>query len=345
MGASDMLNKGSFDIDEVMMDRNNRVNQPDFSPGMDDFDSFFQSSSESNNGGMDIFGGGDNSLGLGGNEGLGLGGSGFGLSSPNLNSQQQQKSEEDKFFEVIVGIGKTFWDFFKDISGSFKGLTPKFWSVWGSRTLVTSLVLSVIGLILMLFGLSWGIQLTIGALISSAFGVGVLMSTVDKAKSCTSQYKDSNNAQPQNDFDLMCSDNQDTFDYDDYDDNGGDTDDYFDYSDYDDTPETDLDLTASDMSDLNFSTFGDTIEKSDVNTVISNLDSEDIPTKGMYTRQYLYSMLSRVLPSITPNYNNVKSIEVDSEVGVVWEKYLRDSAEATGIKEEFLPELLKLEEN
>lgn len=351
MGASDILGSGNVDIDGARADRNNRVNPPEFQPGQQDGFS------------DDIFSGGINQstsdslfsdFGTSPSTPAGafdssLLGSPFG-GGMNTQPQQQPMSDEDKIFEAGAKGAKVCFNFFKDIATSVKEVTPRFWASYGRSVMFTGAGVSFGGILIMLFGLkSLGVNLLVSGLVSSGLGVILLMSNIEKGKECSSYYKDDNTMMPQdNTSDLQFDGSMQGNDFSpDLAFEGGDM--SFvegDFESDDDDPYDDpYDNEDGDLFDSSaFETHQEPEKGMDMNEALNSLP--DIP-KGMYTRQYLYDMFVKVLPTLKPDYNTVVSIDEDDDTFIVWEEHLRDAASITGVKEDNLEllQLISLEEN
>lgn len=341
MGARDVLNSNNSDLNAARADRQNRLNPPEYAPAQGDedddfFDDLFGDDSVSNSTTTP-------SLDLGGTMGQGT----TGAFNGNLLGQQQtgmqQTATEDKIFDAVAQGGKETLSFIKDFTQSFKGLTPKFWAKWGSNTFITSLVVSLIGLILFLFKFSdIGFNFLVGGILSAGTGALLLMLNVEAAKLCNSEYADE--VAPQSQDITPQIDNS-------FDDFGDDTMD--DYDDYDSEEDWDFDDSAEDSSALvedddffnNADELLSSAEPSQGVSVDTAIQELVVPEKGMFTRQYLYETFTKVLDYIKPDFATVKTISEDSDVFIQWEIWLRDACTATGIKEEALPNLQRLEEN
>lgn len=326
MGASDILkNTSQNELDNARLDRDSRTNPPEYQPGQeDDFgEEFFGGDS-----GGDGFGGGGGSFsgfdsGIGGGFGGGFGG--------QPTSQPQQKSTEDKVYEAL-GVGaKGFWGFSKGLVSSFGGLTPKFWSVWGTHSAMTGGGLALFGLVTRLFGLKSGTSFLVGGLLTSATGILVLMLNVESARECTSQYKDG--GEPQTVVPSVGEPYNDFFD--------------------EDVEEGVYEGEEDDFDDFDSDGFDDAlfntpvVEEVPIPSSVSPTEAltqlQEIP-KGMITRQYLYEAFTKVLPNVKPDYATVKSIDSSNDIFLAWEGYLRESAKLLGVQEDNLPDLLTLEE-
>ena len=340
MGASDILKNNINDLDEARIDRNNRQNPPEHAPGQDsifDDDLFSSNFSQPTGDSLD--------LGLGSNSLLDndiLGDGGIFNSVQQTQPQEPQKSDEDKLFEFLGNICKGIWGFVKDIIESFKEVTPKFWTSFGSTCVYTSLVMGVLGVVLRLFGIHYGTVIVLSAFFIAIVGVPTLMFLVDKSKNYTSKYKEDNNSQNTDSIQsLDSSDNLDLFE------DNDDIDDFsFSLDDDDEKEGNDVDFFNSDddlFSSINLNNdMSSSEEPLSTNEALDSLS--DIPA-GMYTRQYLYDAFTKVLPCITKDFNKVKEIDDNSDIFICWETYLRDACEITGVKEDCLPDLKKLEES
>lgn len=351
-----------FDADAARAERQNRMNPPEFAPGQSDDDDFFNddlfgsdSSMDSGNGTqpsmMNPQAGGFGMSPMGGMNGMGTQGQG------GMNPQMSGTSTEDKVFDAAAKGAKGAFNFSKELVSSFKGLTPKFWSVWGSNTFVVSGVCAGVGLVLTLFGVkSLGFNMLIGGILSAGTGGLVLMCNVEKAKECTSKYVDGDVTQQSqgqptsvdnsdfnsdfggsdDGFDFGSDDDGDDFDFGSDDDDDGD----FDFGSDDDSED---DFSSDDF----FSTAGESLssEPAEAMSTEDALNSLVVPDKGIYTRQYLYEAFTKVLMNITPSFSKVELLDEDSNEFLFWNEKLREACEATGIKEESLPDLEKLEKN
>lgn len=357
MGASDILGSGDRDLDSARLDRNNRLNPPENAPGMEstfsDTDDIFSGSitqSPLNSGfstlGSSPVGGFNTGLGLDG----GLGGLG-GLGSPlgGSGQQEQPKSDEDKLFDATAKGFKTSFSFLQELYKSGHDVTKKFWASFGRDVLFVGLGCTVIGFVLLLLRQkSVGIDLMVSGLLSSASGVSFLMLNIEAAKECSSYYKSDNmDTMPQD----LGSDFSGGMDYQDFSpDSFGDIPEQDDYASYEDEDEDDdFEIGGDYSSDEDFidDDFVSPIQPQkgeDMEEALNNM----LPiTNGMITRQYLYEMFTKVLPTLKPDYADMKEIDEDSDTFVYWDDILRESAQATGVKEDYLDELSlgKLTEN
>lgn len=364
---SDMFD--DFDADAARAERQNRMNPPEFAPGQSDDDDFFNDDLFGSDSSMDSgMGtqpsmmnpqvGGFNMNPMGDMNGMnGMGNQGQG----GMNQQGSGISTEDKIFDAAAKGAKGALSFSKELVGSFKGLTPKFWSVWGSNTFVVSGICAGVGLVLTLFGVkSLGFNMLIGGILSAGTGGLVLMFNVEKAKECTSKYVDGDVTQQSqgqpalgdtSDFNNDFNSSDGDFDFGSDDDDGD-----FDFGSDDDDDE-DFDFGSDDDSeegsedDFSNDDFFSTAEGSLSSEPAEAMSTEDalnslvVPDMGIYTRQYLYEAFTKVLMNITPSFSKVELLNEDSNEFLFWNEKLREACEASGIKEESLPDLEKLEKN
>lgn len=337
-------------LDDARADRNNRLNPPDYAPGQeDDFfndDIFGGGAVEPNNNSTDSSGGFDFS----GTTDM-FGGAGM-FSAPQQNTQaqpQQMVSTEDKIFDALGKGVKGSFHFVKDFVQSAKLVNAKFWASWGSNSFIVGIIFAAAGLILNLFKVgAIGLNFMIGGLVTAAVGIFVLMMNVDKAKEFTSFYKDGSSSSNVSNNVSLGSDTSfgnDSFgDLDNSSDGFDDFDDDFsedDFGDDDGWGDEDFD-DGSDDSAFFSSTEAGSSEPMSTEDALNAMT--EVP-QGMYTRQYLYEALTRVLPSIKSDFATTKVVDEDSDTFLAWEQYLRDACEATGVKQEALPNLISLEEN
>lgn len=335
-------------LDDARADRNNRLNPPDFAPGQEDdfFSDDLFGDSGSNSVESNDSANGDSSFNFGNSPDMFGNSSGAGMFNvPQQPQQQQTVSTEDKIFDALGKGAKGSFNFVKEFVKSMKLVNVKFWASWGSNTFVVGGIFTAVGLILKLFKVgAIGTNFMIGGLISAAVGILVLMLNVDKAKELTSFYKDDvGTATPNNSSNDMFGDDfgsQDGFD--DFDDSGSE-DGFDDFG--DDTGWGDNEDFSDGSDDSDFFNNAGEQAASEPMTPEDALNAMTEVPQGMYTRQYLYEAFTRVLPNMKADFATNKVVDEDSDTFIAWEQYLRDACEATGVKQEALPTLLKLEEN
>lgn len=357
-----MMNSGSYDMDALRYDRENRTQPAAFAPGQDAVfqnNDIFSAPTMPNDGGAmnDIFSTG---IGAGSPDPLaglltpnvGMGGMPMGNSMMQPQAQQPQmpRDQADMFWDAMGKGFKGTQGFFKDLIASVGTFTPRWWSEWGRTVLMTGGVVAGVGLVAALFGVGFGSQLAIGGLLSAAGGTLIWLFKTDEAKNYTSKYKDTNNTnqsfnppvaeQPPmaTGFDMMSGglDNftplpsASSFDDDDpFASFASDDDDYI----LDDDDDDDYYVEPSAPEPV-----------AGMGTEEAFDSLRDVPN-GMYERRYLWDMFLKVLPTMRPNFAEMKLIDEDEESFLIWENKLREAAEAAGCKEDYLPELLRLQEN
>lgn len=351
MGASNLGNMGS-DLDDRRAERDARMNPPEHAPMQGgDLDSFFDDdSTDSLGGGLSLgldtpatpsaggFDMGQNTQMLmqGQQNQYGMQGQGY------ANKQQAKDDMEAKFYDFLTKLGRTGIDFVKDFISSFKLLNPKFWTKWGSNSFVSGLVFCLIGVVTAILGLSIALDIIIAGVLSSMAGVLVLMLNLEKAKCYDSPYNE--DTQPvqvpmADEWEINETDGvEEEFD-DPFEEEFFEEDDPFEDIDEDDSSGIDPFASGSDVFDpfsSNKSESSVSIEDS-----VTQLQTFD---KGVVTREYLFEVFTRVLPSKNSDFAKVTEIDPDSDTFITWESCLRDAAEVHGAKESSLPELIKLEE-
>ena len=335
-------------VDELRMEHNNRTKQPDFAPGQ--VDDIFTDNT-------DIFGTQNNVIPVGTGEDLfsntGVGSASLVGSYPSQISsynqasapmQQYPLSDEDKFFDAVSTGVKTSFNFMSGVIQSIHQTTPRFWTHYGRRTILTSITIVVSGILFLLFGKpDIAIDLVVGALLALGTGVIVLMFNAADAKECEFRgiglYKDlpKEPIVPEEPKEPIISDDayDDASDFE-YQDN--------DYEDASSSPSISLEKPFDDNED---DLWNMQLEQPIDVPKSSDEALNEMPVIGgeMVTRSYLYDRVSCVLDSISPGFATVKKYDEDSQEFLVWEKILRDAAEITGVKDEELPELRELSEN
>lgn len=378
MGVNDLSAMVGSSIDESRYNRMNRLNQPDFAPGQDmafqqnSNDIFSQSTVSNNPSAMgDIF-----SQGIGGQSGGDIFSSGIGMQSggdifgsmngagmPSPNSmgfgmqqqQQPQKDQSEQFWDAAKAGAKGLSGFIKDLIASFSQVTVLFWYKYFYKVMIASFVVAALGLISKLFGFKAGIQICIGGLVSAGISVMATFWFSDSSKKCTSLYKDqSMNMMPEPEppkepvdfsnsgFDDFSNFNMPSSQDSGFDSFGIDSDFGGDgiEEDYDDGIEEEDDDDWGISCDSSFSSSPQ--EGMSTDEALSSLP--EIP-RGMYERNYLYDMFMKRLPTMKPDFAQIRDIEEDDDAFIVWGDRLREAAEASGCKEDFEPELLSLQEN
>ena len=315
MGASD-LNNGGIDLDSARLERSTRVNQPDYAPGQGDSDLFSNDSigvsptPQANN--LDLA----KAFQPNGVQ------SPFGVPQVGQPIPQtpHRKTGEEYFDDGVKIVGQGI----KSLAGGLKTSggewSHAFWARFGANTLKVGFALSVLGLCLWVLGLSGiGFNLLIGSLSSMVVGVLSLMFNTEAAQA-------DKGVVPQEVPEVVTPVEDSVV----FDDSYEDSDDDFNY---DDDCEDDFSLFTGSSAKP--------VEGMDADEALDSL--ADIPV-GMYTRQYLYEAFTKVLSTIKPDYDTVRTFDEDTDTFITWESYLRDSAEVVGTKYDDLPELIKLSE-
>lgn len=361
----DSMNMGGFDADSARYDRQNRMNQPDFAPGQssgsifDSSDIFSQPSVPSNTGGVgDIFATGSGfgspmgGASMGGDSfssfGSPVGANSFG--QPQMNQQQAQpKDAADQFWDAMNVGFKGLSGFVGELGKSFKGLTPLFWSRYGYRCMLSSVVIGVVGVITRIFGFSIGLKIGIGGFLSGAVGIVVYLFNNEKSRQYTSMYSDDNNTDqnfnnppmPEPAFAMEES-------------VGGGFDSPIGFDDIDSNPPEFNDDEEESLEESLEEDEWDDIMDEDEEPVdaIEAMSTEDALNslteidKGMYTRQYLYEMFIKVLPNIKASFASVKTYDEEDDVFMFWDNIIQRAASVVGFKDgDEYPSLVELHEN
>lgn len=348
MGLSDMSNNG-FDADAARYDRQNMLNPSEFPPGQgvagdtgdifssatmpvgnnDMGDIFASNPTQGNGGGGDLFAPFNNVSQMPG----GLNG---------MQPPMQQKDQADVFWDVSKKIGKEFLGIIKDVSQSFKKLTPRFWNAYGYKVMLVGGVCVVIGFVGRLFGWEDGLKVCAGGCLSAACGVILLLFNAEAAKRCDGMYIDSaeevGSTKSDENFNMpslgdIGSNSMDMSTSVSF---GGES---VNTSDGD----TDYDKWSEDWDD-DFSGMTESPVQVQAMSPEEALDSMPDIQRGMYTRQYLYDMFTKVLESIKPDFASVKEYDEDSDIFLEWDDILRKVASVLGAKEDNTLYLKRLEE-
>lgn len=323
-------------IEQSRIDRNNKQNPPECEPGqgddfMDVFDDFDSSVDSSSGGGFDDFAQGNFG------SGFGQGFDQFNAGQPVGTPQQPQKQAEDIFFEALTTGGKHSWNFMKEITKASKGLTKRFWTVWGTNSIIVGCVLAGVGLVTRLFGLRLGGSVLVGGILTSATGVLVLMFNIDSVTPDMSQYvnEPNNSSEPQMSQDNSLGNSDDfNFDMDEFDDENFDEEEEPVYEDLDEDEE-DFEFEEVDLT------------PKEPEKVLSSDEAiklvQEVPV-GMYTRQFLFDSYCKKLGHINPDFATARKIRDDSEQFDILYTIVQTAGKATGLSEDSLPELLSAEE-
>lgn len=273
-------------------------------------------------------------------------------SAPNTGDASQQqgqngqqpyvyKSTEDRVFDLVELGGKGIWVYLKALVESLRNNTEADWHYLGESIIITSLWVIGVGIIgCIIHTITGNANHPIECVFGGLYGLLVGVPMINKFKSGKSN-KDNTvedtgvveNQPVDSDINWDAVNDQ----YDDYD--AGDTTSYDDGE--EDEPDWDAVLGSIEQ-----------IEKDSANVISSDsFDTEQainsLPTiqQGTQTRQYLFEAFSKVLPTCTPDYAEMKEIYQDDDTFYDFETMMRNAASQVGMKEENLPELVKLYEN
>lgn len=363
MGVNDLMNGNNFDADASRYDRMNRTQPAEFAPGQDAVfqeDVFSQSAVQNTPDMMgDIFSSGVGSSNTSpdplnpfanGQSGLPNGNS----MQPNSLQGNQNKDSADKFWDATIKAGKSTSGFIKELLASIKTFTPRWFSEWGRKVSFTGLILAAIGLVIRLFGINFGFDLIIGGLISSAGGFVLWFGYYETAKNYTSPYKDENNSNKSFNSPLEGSTNlngvgSDADAFADFPSSASDfdtsSDDFFSStSDSDEEEGDDYEGYGYDDDDDYYSGMVEESPQEGMSTEDALASLPDVP-KGMYERRYLYDMFLKKLPTMKPGFSDMREIDDTEDSFLYWGDKLREAAAVAGCKEDYLPELLRLQEN
>lgn len=328
----DNMNMGDFDVEKAQYDRLNRTSPPEYAPGQDT-DELFSNDVTQPTGTVD---GGNGTFVNGYNSGT----SNFQFNTnPAQQAQAPKKDYEDMAIDAAIKGAKESAFFIKELVSSLDKLTPMFWSEWGENVMKVGIAFLGGGLVLRFLGLGIGMSLAIGGTIACIPGSFCWLFLQDKARACSSRYTDDNDERSTD---------------------GGDESDPFgsiepeqsmsfgdDFEDEDDPSFFIGDEEESyeeDEDDFDFD-FKESKQEIKNVSIEDSLDNLQVIDKGMYTRQYLYEVFTRVMPSYSPDFYTNREYDEDDEVFLNWEDNLRQAASVTGVAEEYLPTLESIKEN
>ena len=364
---------GDDELEDAKYERDARLHGSDTPPGQVDNlfggsdDDLFNHSVESSDfgGGMDdIFGNKpsqfDNSFSS--NQGA-L----FGNEQPQ---QPQAISAEDMFYQTLKKAGTSVLDATKDVIHS-EGTNALFKVEWGRASAIIGLVCLPVGVILKLFGMSKGLDITIGGVLGTAFGALMWGFNEEKSHTVASAFEDTSSATSSDSmFSFDSNANDDTVQRDfgwgtdaeeepDFENDGEEEKNFFDDDDTDEDTETDTDSEedtddedTEDEKKFDFSELEDEPEEEEKQKLGECLTNEEALAKldnnvpvNVYTRQYLFDVFTQRLPNYTPDFVELKSFDEDSPTFIEWEQRLREASTVSGVKDENLPNLLELKQN
>lgn len=266
----------------------------------------------------------------------------FQANQPQNQNTVQQKSGDD-IEDIIGAILKkvVLWlpIFFKSLASSFKGLKARFWTRLGAKVLCISAGYILLGIILLFFKNSESMIFIQSGLVSSIIGVALLMFLYDRAReedlsdNSEPEVKPYENKTINLDDDLENENYED--DYEDYEDE-----DYEDYEEYEDNKESVNDSGSKE------SVFSCTLSTDLFDTNWEEeLDKLEVPTEGMYTRQYLYEKIMPMLMTKNRNYDIFEEIDEDDDRFDAFNSIIVTAAEQISVGKEDLPYLISASEN
>lgn len=315
-----------IDLDKARQDRLDRLHPPEFAPGQGDSDSWFDDTSIATptmNQTTDSFSG---LTGYSAGAQPTLGASLY-PTSPLFPQQPQQSGTQIDATKVAIEAGKVSYNLIRDLVESFRDLSLRFVTYFGSSLLYVSIGYFIVGIVLILCRVrSLGFTLLGTGLLLDILGVPLLMFFHDSAKGITSLYKEDPETPsvsvPDTDYSSSYSDD------DDYSSTYGDDDE-------DDDDYGFGDFEESFMEDEPYIEPAISIEDS-----LTSMD-EGENLRGIYTRQYLYEMGTKVLSSITPDFDKYTEYydDDDDDNFILWDARIYETSSLLGIKEEDIPVL------
>jgi len=350
------MSVNGFDRDQADYERNNRLNKPECAPGMDttfannSTDIFSTSTVPNNvNAAGQVFTQGVAPAGAGVPNAGALNGQAvmFPGQTPSPNGftggmqQQQQLSDDEKFYKAMSAGGKATAGFVKDIVSSCKLLTPMWWYKYFFKVMAGSVGTAGVAMTLKVFGWADGSYAAVGALLSLAFSFLGFSLTNGAAQKCNSLYKSDPSQQPPVP-----------------DQSGMGFDSPFPQPDVSAEPLA-MDFPDEDDTDIEDTWGGDEEEDDDpfaYNTTVEEtapppksiddaLQDLNNMTPGMWTRQYLYQKFTEVLPTLMPDFHVFRDVADGCDRFLQWDSYLSDAAVVSGCKEESIPSIMSIREN
>lgn len=295
---------------------------------------------------------------------------------------EPEKTTEDKFFDALKKGGTTALDATKDILHSDK-TNALFKVEWGRTSAIAGIICMICGILLRLFGLTAGLQITVGGILGIAFGAVLWGFNEEKSHTDSPMFGESdisnNNvaSEPNMNFDNSIfsdaeennsnffDDNEDEDEqkfnfFDDGEDEKGEEQSTNFFDDDEDEKEEDSifksDETEEEPEDEEPKfTFEDIDEpeeqeeKAEIGKCLTNEEAlanlgDNVPV-NVYTRQYLFDVFTQRLPNYKPDFVELKSFDEDTAIFAEWEQRLREASTVSGVKDENLPNLLELKQN
>lgn len=328
--------------DEARAERDYRMNPPDSAPGQGDM----------GDGWGDLYADSDNSTM--GNDFSGMG-SDMNIDSilngenPQMQQMGMQQSNpanitstEDKVIDISLKILKGIKEFSFAFVKSLRNNTAYDWHVLGERMFKISAVAEGIGVFFVLLKpfvpyIKQPSDLIIGGILSMIVGT-ILMMVFSKSDGAPETENIEESPLPEENMDIFNDlvDDEDIFASDDSDseDNGDiwdsltDEDGLYDDDDYYEEEVDNSNRAGSEGFNVD-----------EAMTMV-----QEIPA-GTQTRQYLFETFTRILPHITPTFDNMEEVNYDSDEFMMYEEYLRNAAYQVGTKEENIPELEEVRKN
>lgn len=297
------------------------------------------------------------------------------------NTQPQQPetpaTTEDKIFDALKKGGTTALDATKDILHSDK-TNALFKVEWGRTSAIAGIVCMAVGILLRLFGLTAGLQITVGGILGVAFGAVMWGFNEEKSHTDSSMFgeSDTNNttnvSEPSMNFDTnifsQSNDEEESpfssspnfFDNDEEEEDKQSANFFDEDNDNDDKEEDSIfkdDEVEEESEDeepkFTFEDIDEPEEEEETETevgkcltneeALANL-GDNVPV-NVYTRQYLFDVFTQRLPNYKPDFVELKSFDEDDAIFAEWEQRLREASTVSGVKDEKLPNLLELKQN
>ena len=341
MGVWDLDN--DLDLDRARYDRENRLHPPDYPSGQDmDISSsgLFDSgmSGMSYDAPMSI-----NTMGMGDtNPWASTYGSGYNMNG--YQQQPQQVQQQGFTYEKFESICKKTVSGLTQIFKSLPQLTSLFWYNYCFKLFWVGVGFSVFGFVTLLFGWSRANILLVSGLLELFGGGCGWFILKDKSLECKEEYKDkiqqsniptsipsyemnipNTYSSTQNDMEWE----QEDYEENEYENEINET--YSSLEEQEETPEWTLEEEQE-----------NTLEDEPMSASDALETMQHVP-QGMYTRQYLYDMFTKVLPKMKPNFSTLTEITPDDDAFHQMNSSLREAAEVCGVKEDV--ELERLQEN
>lgn len=295
--------------------------------------------------------------------------------SNNAYPQTTEKSAEDKLFDTLKEGAKGTKDFIKEFIEAAKQTDIPQRVAWGRVTIITSTILSIVGLLLGIFQIKIGWGIMIGSLLSLATGLIIFGIAYDKLKKMDNKVDYMNTLQnngyeevEEDELDLDADEEELDLDSE----SEEDTDNIFDDDKEILSKEADEDDEEIDWSKLDL---GKNKNEEDVEDIDEDENEEKTSRRGEYrevvtdseyseikesnlsdtlskvsvidrntvTRSFLYEQYVSVFPTVTPKYNRVEDYDEDTREFAEYAALVKKAALLVSKKDaEDLPMLLKL---